>query len=245
MDKARTCLRPHFFCSIPKDDAKDYRNEDQSSLSTRKDIYALSDGASISFDSWNWARILTRQFGREPNVTEKWIEGAIAEFNAIYNREELSWSAQAAFDRGSFATLLGLQLETIKKSVKLFAVGDTIAVLLDDEVILDSYPYSMPAEFNSSPMLISTNPGCNQFMSSPEFPKMHTVTWSIARLEQPSILCMTDALGHWFLTYKSAEPSSVSLLLGVDSKSKFRKLVDMETKAGRLRRDDTTFLKLG
>jgi len=63
--------------SIPK--TEDSRNEDGFYRSA-KGVYALSDGASVSFDSASWARILVRHYARNPEFTHEWLSGAIAEF---------------------------------------------------------------------------------------------------------------------------------------------------------------------
>jgi hypothetical protein len=47
-------------------------------------IYAISDGASVSFDSGPWAAILARRFTEDPNVSREWIEAAIAEYGRLH-----------------------------------------------------------------------------------------------------------------------------------------------------------------
>src|SRR5215469_16029789 len=93
--------------TVPKIDGQ--RNED-SYCRSHKGIWALSDGASISFDSASWSQILVRRYCREPHFSEDWLAHAISQFSALYNRDELPWMKQAAFDKGSFASFLGVQL---------------------------------------------------------------------------------------------------------------------------------------
>ena len=63
--------------SVPK--REDQNNEDSFRRSA-KGVYALSDGASVSFDSASWARILVRRYTRDPEFTREWLSAAIAEF---------------------------------------------------------------------------------------------------------------------------------------------------------------------
>ena len=91
--------------SVPK--REDQHNED-SFYRSSKGVYALSDGASVSFDSASWARILVRRYTRNPEFTREWLSAAIAEFRELYDRDSLPWMQQASFDRGSFASLLGI-----------------------------------------------------------------------------------------------------------------------------------------
>src|SRR5215831_4963322 len=93
--------------SVPK--REDQHNED-SFHRTAKGVYALSDGASVSFDSASWARILVRRYTRNPEFTREWLSAAIAEFCKLYDRDSLTWVQQASFDRGSFASLLGVRV---------------------------------------------------------------------------------------------------------------------------------------
>ena len=92
--------------SVPK--REDQNNEDSFRRSA-KGVYALSDGASVSFDSASWARILVRRYTRDPEFTREWLSAAIAEFRKLYDRDSLPWMQQASFDKGSFASLLGVR----------------------------------------------------------------------------------------------------------------------------------------
>src|SRR5689334_10979412 len=86
-----------------------YLNEDARSISPRRGVSALSDGASVSFDSAAWAKILVRRYAQNPQFDRQWLRGAINEFAKLYDRESLPWMQQASFDRGSFASLLGVK----------------------------------------------------------------------------------------------------------------------------------------
>src|SRR5450759_3406612 len=93
------------FSVLKRDDSS---NEDRLCVSTDKMSCAVSDGASISFDSGPWAEVLCRKFIENSDITPEWLVSAINEYQLAYDRDVLSWSHQAAFDRGSFATLLGV-----------------------------------------------------------------------------------------------------------------------------------------
>jgi len=68
----------------------------------------VSDGASVSFDSASWSRILARRFAQHPQFDPDWVAQAIADYAKLHDRDSLPWMQQAAFDRGSFASLLGV-----------------------------------------------------------------------------------------------------------------------------------------
>src|SRR5262245_2393449 len=123
--------------SFPK--AEDRRNEDSFHRSA-KGVYALSDGASVSFDSASWARILVRRYTRDPEFTREWLAAAMAEFRKLYDRESMPWMQQASFDRGSFASLLGVRMIDQGKLIQVLAIGDSLAVLCDGDCIKASFP---------------------------------------------------------------------------------------------------------
>ena len=219
-------------------------NEDSYAHSDRLGTYAVSDGASISYDSASWSRILVRRFARRPDVTSQWLEEATSEYLSLHDRDNLPWMKQAALDRGSFASLLGLRFVALRDAIQIFAVGDTIAALCDGNRILSTFPYSEPLQFDASPQLLSTKPAQNGFFTMPESIGGRINEWSLAGLTSPIVLCATDALGRWLLDNREADPSPIATLCGISTLKEFRSFVHAERTAGRMRRDDTTLLAL-
>jgi hypothetical protein len=216
--------------------ADGYRNEDASALSPRRGVLsALSDGASVSFDSATWANILVEQYARNPEFDRAWLNEAIAKFAKLYDRENLPWMQQASFDRGSFASLLGVR--QVGGALYVLAIGDSLAVLCDGDEIVSSIPYTSPIEFEQRPQLLSTNAADNDFIEDVE-----PARWYLRDFDSPALLCMTDALGQWALAYREEEPSPISRLRRIKSLPAFKRLVAAERESGRLRRDDTTLL---
>src|SRR5579872_5977396 len=70
---------------------------------------AVSDGASVSFDSASWSHLLARRYAQHPDFDAAWLEQAMAAYAKVHDRDGLPWMQQAAFDRGSFASLLGVR----------------------------------------------------------------------------------------------------------------------------------------
>ena len=229
--------RPDVF-SMPK--AEGFPNEDRYQSSSRKHVHALSDGASVSFDSASWAQILVRRFARNPDVTRQWLNDAISEFERLHDRESMPWMKQASYDRGSFASLLGVRL--LGEKVQVLAIGDTLAVLCDGDSIHSTFPYSEPEEFDQRLQLLCTSSGANAFFDAPDFDFHPFADWTFNGIERPALLCMTDALGHWLLSHRAQEPSPVATLRGLKTPKAFRRFVQAERDAGRMRRDDTTLM---
>jgi hypothetical protein len=220
----------------------DSPNEDQWCESSNGLSNALSDGASVSFDSGVWAAILTRRFSENPAISYDWIQEAIAEYKAAHERETMPWMQQAAFDRGSFATLLGVELLPGRRAARVFAIGDTILAFIDSDQMVRTIPYVQPDEFDRAPQLLSTNPLENRWLDEDAL----LSAWyevNIASHEAPTLLLMTDALGRWLLD----QPDTVRVLalLNIRDEQTFREFVESERAAGRLRRDDTTLVVIG
>src|SRR3990167_3467482 len=104
-------LRLVFSATVPKDAAYPESNEDAFRYSEVDRRYAISDGASESFDAKTWATLLTERYLCEPGVSSAWAQEAVSEYKGKIDFDQLSWSKQAAYERGSFATLLGIEYD--------------------------------------------------------------------------------------------------------------------------------------
>jgi hypothetical protein len=235
-------LRLPLAFSVPKV-SEDQRNEDSFHRS-RKGVYALSDGASVSFDSASWARILVRRYARNPEFSRAWLAAAIAEFRKLYDRDCLPWMQQASFDRGSFASLLGVRVIDEGQLIQVFSIGDSLAVLCDGDCIKATFPLATASEFSRSPQLLCSNPVQNAFLDKIDINYDLVADWTFRGLKQPALLCMTDALGHWLLSRRDDDPSPVSILRKVRTSGAFTRFVKDERAAGRMKRDDTTLIAL-
>jgi hypothetical protein len=203
-----------------------------------KGPFLLSDGASESYDARKWAHLLVTNYLEKPEFDAAWVDDVTNKYALTYQHVQLSWSQQAAFDRGSFATLLVLNLDELSSQVHLLAVGDSIAVLGDSERICSSFPYTSADEFELHPLLISTRPERNVALFKQD-PKPTQMSWSLVGLTRPCILAMTDALGAWLL---SNPDHRYGVLVRIKSNNEFIELIEAERAAGNIRRDDTTLL---
>jgi hypothetical protein len=197
----------------------------------------VSDGASESYDARTWSRLLVSRYRKRPRFDAAWIAQATARYAAYRTSSTLSWSKQAAFERGSFATLLALHLARDFSRADILAVGDSLAVFGIDGVICNSFPYTSPDRFSERPLLISTlsDRNCGLLQDMDRF----WTSWTLST--DSTLMAMTDALGAWLLT----EPTSrFPILASMRSRRDFAELIETERIARRLRRDDATLLVL-
>ncbi len=235
-------MRLLFNGSCPKDPNGSDINEDRWAHCGNGGTLALCDGASESFDSSVWAQILSDKFVLDPAVTPEWLSDALAEYTARHDFSSMSWSRQASYERGSFSTLLGVQHIASNSTIEILSVGDSLAIMVDGDRFISSWPYSDPESFKDRPTLFSTLAAHNSFVSEPAFWTVHGKHFELSQLATPLLLCVTDALGEWLLRQVSSGGDGISRLLAITSEEELIALVVEERTAGRMRIDDSTLI---
>ncbi len=223
--------------TVPKDPR--LPNEDRWAVSEDGRICALSDGASVSFDSATWATLLTEQFVSRPRVDRSWLCMAADKHNCRFDHQSLPWMMQAALERGSFATLVGVNIAEYNALVTLFAVGDSVAILLSEDKIVTIVPDIGPSL--EVPTLLPTSPRDIAALDERLFSD-NLRAQALADCTEPAIVLATDALAAWLCELDTSE--RIAKLLALEDEAAFVSLVHEERAAKRMRRDDTTMLLL-
>lgn len=232
-----------FFGSCPKDLSNPDSNEDKFAYSSNCERIALCDGASESYDSQTWAQILSAKYVSDPAVASDWVDAAILEYEAKNDHSSLSWSKQAAYERGSFSTLLGIEHDPIHKTIEVLAIGDSVAILVNKRAeIINSYPFEDPERFKEHPTLLSTLPTHNSFIRDSYFWTRCGKTFHLGSESSSILLCMTDALAEWALKDFLSHGVGLSTLISISSEEELNVLVVEERAAKRMRVDDSTLL---
>jgi hypothetical protein len=224
-----------------KDFADPGANEDRMALSEDGFRVAVCDGASESFDSARWASVLAQRFLREPVLGPQWLAATREDYLASVEPSSLSWSQAAAYERGSFATLLAIERNAETATVSLTAIGDSAALLLDGGRLVGAWPHADPERFADRPTLLSTVEGAG-FDEPRDWPP--PVSLDLAGLCAPLLLCMTDALAEWALRSALAGDQGLTELAAIDADEALRELVQRERGAGRMRVDDCSLVTL-
>jgi len=232
----------NFYGQVPKDQTAPDYIEDY--LKIGKDIAIISDGASESYDSRTFARLVCKHYKKRRKINQAWIKKITSEFASTVDVNTLSWSKEAAYRRGSFASLLAVYNSSVPNHINLFAIGDSIAVLVDGNKIQESYPYTQPKQFQSRPELLGSNPEHNRFVQDKKFKKVHSTHWDLSYISDPIILCMTDALGEWVLRNNETNDNIWEELLTVDNEEDFHKLVLDQWQTRQMRKDDITLIRI-
>ncbi len=243
-------LRVLFSASVPK--VLDHPSDNEDSFGVADDGLraALSDGASDSFDSRKWSRLLASSFVSDSRADLRWVRSVVSRYQNELQRylsEVNSWAVQSAAERGSFASLLGLERLPDNRGIRVHAVGDSVAALIvvnDDGTAsrIDSFPYKCSGEFRQRPELLSTQMAHNGFAERAQFPASHERCWQWGKQEDLSILCMTDAVGEWAFRREEEGRPVWWHLFNTRDEADFTRLVTEARAADGMRRDDSTLL---
>ncbi|HAN93111.1 MAG TPA: hypothetical protein DCQ33_13675 [Nitrospira sp.] len=235
-------LRILFQGTVPKHLDSPEENEDAYSSLPEQGRIVVSDGASESFDAKSWSRLLVEKFSSlEPSIGA--YEECIRAFDELHDPSGMSWSKAAAYERGSYGTLLIAQDRPDDHAVAITAIGDSFAVLSDGQTLLELTPYSASADFKQNPTLIATRSNFNTLLESAEVIACKQVVWHYEASGYRILLCMTDALGAWLLMHQEQnDPSALERLLSIREVDELTELVESERAKGTLRRDDSTLI---
>lgn len=229
--------------SVPKDVTRPDLNEDSWAIAISGDRLAVSDGASESYDSRAWARLLVDRYAWDNKFSPDWLADAVSEYVASVHFESLSWGQQAAFERGSFATLLGAELAPNGHDLEVLAIGDSLAAHIRGKTLLNTFPFSRAEEFDVRPQLLSTVSRANQFLwGNVFFSENSSHSWPVA--EGDLILFVTDAVGHWMLKEMDRTGISPAVQLStLEDESDFAELILQLRSEKRIRLDDSTLVR--
>lgn len=229
---------------VPKDLSYPESMEDAMAFSASNDRIAISDGASESFDSKIWAQLLVDNFITKTYVNQTWLNEIIEQFAANFNLASMSWSKAAAFERGSFATLLGIEIFQERQEVEIISVGDSLAVLLDGAELVKTFTYQSFDQFQQRPTLFCSNLVDNKFIQEPNFYSLYQTTWNLGKLRAPKILCMTDALSEWALRKAAEDNPQWEFLLGISDDKILTDFVMHERANRTMKVDDITLVSI-
>ncbi len=233
-------MRALFVASCAKEPDSPEGNEDAYVFSADRQRLALSDGASESYDSRVWARLLAGSYAENPQFDQAWLQSAVAAYTRQHDFDAMSWSQQFSFERGCFATLLGAEHDAANRRLALFGVGDSVAVLFEGDRFAFAWPLDDAERFRERPTLLSTLSEHNEFAQAPEFESVSRLGVDLAAFRDPTLLCMTDALGEWTLRMAQYEPARLAEILAIRTEEQFATFVVTERAEKRMRIDDST-----
>jgi len=205
---------------------------------------AVSDGATESSFSKEWAELLVRYYAiynfenetffqsLHPSLRNQWLDKV--------NTQDLPWYAQEKLEMGAFATILGASISTISGECNISAIGDSNIYIYRDEKMILKFPIEKASDFGSSPFLLSSvlerNKRADKFFFSEELYKLHN---------GDLVVIGTDAIGQWILLQEENNISTYQELLSLYSgKFDFNNWLNEQRIENKIKNDDTTLVFL-
>lgn len=220
------------------------QNEDRYKIDDRELLFALSDGASVSYDPAAWAELLCSKFLEDPILDAAWVADAAKSYTLAVDRDSLPWMKQAAFDQGSFASLLGVHLNLEAQEIEITAIGDSNAIIMKDGDVVETFPISDVEDFSRSPDLLCTVANENEYLTEDvvSTSKKNYNLKTVIGEDKVAILMATDALSCWVMS--SDTETRLDALFAITSQEQFAEVIGKARNDGDLKVDDTTMIAI-
>lgn len=239
---------------VPKAGTAPEDCQDAAGVDAARGRFALADGATESWHSALWARLLVESFLArdepipplpdwllEPRRT--WIEQTDRE--VPHEPGQIEWFLEERYRLGAYSTFLGLALTRDVESGSLawsaVALGDTCLFLVRDERLLALFPIDQASRFDSVPWLVGSRGGDEIF-------RQHADFLAGGLLPGDQLFLMTDALALWFLQRHELEKKpweALRLVVQVEHPLEaFRLWMDGMRQRHLIRDDDVTLLMI-
>jgi hypothetical protein len=230
---------------LPKLDQEASECEDAIAVDTQAARFAVADGATEAFDARNWAERLARHWvQRKSTLTveefREWVAVEGRELHDSWNGLTLSWYSEEKARKGSFAALVGVELDLKGESPswQAIALGDTCLLHCRNATLVKSLPLCRSECFNSAPVLVASD-------SSLHESSMQSVVTDSGRCQNGDVLLlMSDAAASWCLQRFENRDLNVDEFLRVKSDEELREFFDAERRAGRIRNDDLAIVRI-
>lgn len=203
---------------------------------------AVADGATETSFSGLWARLLVRAYCSK-RLQAGSLNRDLVRLRALWQAEvggkQLPWYAEEKLRSGAFSSLLGFSIDH-RGTWKALAIGDSCLVQRRGNTLCASFPLVKSEEFTNRPLLLGSNGG--EFSEIAAALRVAHGTWEPG----DAFYLMTDALASWFLaTAERGGQPWVELDQAAGAvKSTFDRWVIEQRRAGTMRNDDLTLLRL-
>ncbi len=178
------------------------------------------------------------------NLGPGWLDAARDRFTAKSSLPADDWAATHAFDRGSFATFLGLTITDA--AILVHAIGDTILFVVAPDGQLSMFPPMQSGDFARDPVLLCSRAGRGAFPDTDEAfsDAEHAMQAPSEGWRGTRLIAATDALAEWIVRSQETNERLARLDQAVrhrDGES-FRNWAGDAIASGEIRRDDCAVL---
>ena len=207
--------------------------------------FAVADGATEAFDARNWAQRLAQNWVQNQSAStleefREWVAAQGRELRDSWNGLNLSWYSEEKARTGSFAALVGVELDlkTDEPSWKAIALGDTCLLHLRAGMLLKSLPLCRSESFGSTPVLVASDSSMHEAC-------MKSVVIDSGHCENGDLLwLLSDGVASWYLERFEKDEFAPSDFFEKKEDYELQRFFDDERLAGRMRNDDVAVLRI-
>ena len=217
--------------------------EDRFAVSDDRLVAAISDGASSSAYSGEWASCLVSRYLSNPvsRIGSRWATPAINEFASKLDYQSMPWHVISKLARGVHATLAGVRFDAAAATMSIVTVGDScVAWVHPQSGHTQHWPKIKSAGFTHSPHLISTLNADNRLL----YRRRRFLEHEKFDVGSTYVFLMTDAMAKWYIGMVEVGRQPWTNLLTSLDRSSFENLVDELRLEGALENDDVTVVIL-
>jgi len=218
--------------------------EDAIAVDTQNCRFAVADGATEAFDARNWAQRLAQSWVQNNSAStveefREWVAAEGRELRDSWNGLSLSWYSEEKARTGSFAALVGVELDlkTDAPSWKAIALGDSCLLHCRQGTLLKSLPLCRSESFNSAPVLVASDSSMHEAC-------MKSVVIDCGSCESGDVLwLLSDGVAAWYLE-RFEKDEAASDFFETREDDELKRFFDDERLAGRMRNDDVAVLRI-
>lgn len=230
---------------LPKLDHELDECEDAIALDTESCRFAVADGATEAFDARNWAQRLAQRWVESQSVSTRdefrdWVAAEGRELRESWNGLSLAWYSEEKARVGSFAALVGVELDlkTEAPSWKAIALGDACLLHCRQGTLLKSLPLCRSESFSIAPVLVASDSAMHEV-------SMQSVVIDSGSCESGDVLwLLSDGVASWYLERFEKNQFAWSDFFETKEDDELKSFFDEERLAGRMRNDDVAAIRI-
>lgn len=225
--------------------------QDNFSSNEAKNCFAIADGATQSFYSSIWSKLLVNYFCENPQIDKnnwqewlkpiqkEWLEEVRAELEKAEKGENPAWiEIQNRLNRFESATSTFIGLQFIENQAKISIVGDSCLFIfqgnkLKGNQLIQTHLLQNSTDFNNQPEYFGSRYKNNDYE-----PKFLDIELKYKQFSDKLYFVLaTDALAEYIFKYTEQQRDILKTLLKINSEQEFENFVKYA------RQDDTIKMK--
>jgi len=230
--------------------------QDNFSYNEAKNCFVIADGATQSFYSSIWSKLLVDYFCENPQIDknnwqewleliqQKWLEEVRAELEKAKSGNNFAWiEIYNGLERSKSATSTFIGLQFIENQAKISIVGDSCLFIFQGNQLIQTYLLKKSTNFNDRPGYFGSRSKNNDDYE-PEFLDIEL------KYKQHSdklyFVLATDALAEYIFKYTEQQRDILTTLLTINSEQEFENFVKSARHNGtiKMKNDDVTLMIL-